>query len=100
MKRALPSTVKNVASTAKKQAGHWSLGLLATMNDPESVLEEDDQIIVIKDKYPKSHFHYLVLPKKDISSISKITKDDLELLKYMEDTGNKYAAKNDKYEFL
>lgn len=100
MKRALSTTVKNATSAAKKPAGHWSLGLLATMNDPESVVEEDDQIVVIKDKYPKARFHYLVLPKKDISGISKVTKEDLELLEHMENTGNKYAEQHEEYEFL
>lgn len=38
---------------AKKFAGHWNQGLLASMNDPDLVVESDDKLTVIKDKYPK-----------------------------------------------
>ena len=37
----------------KKPPGHWSQGLLASMTDPELVVESDDICTVIKDKYPK-----------------------------------------------
>lgn len=86
--------------TSTLKSGHWSLGLLASMNDPESKLEEDDQIVVITDKYPKAKFHYLVLPKKDITAISKLTRDDLELLHHMETIANKYVDRHKEYEFL
>ena len=36
---------------AKK--GHWSLGLLDSMKDPALQVYTDDQLVVIKDKYPK-----------------------------------------------
>jgi len=43
----------NGASKTKKFAGHWSQGLLASMDDPELQVESDDKLVVIKDKYPK-----------------------------------------------
>lgn len=33
--------------------GHWSMGLLASMEDPKLRVEADDKIVIIKDKYPK-----------------------------------------------
>ena len=37
----------------RKFAGHWSQGLKASMEDPELKVEEDEEIVIIKDKYPK-----------------------------------------------
>ena len=39
--------------TAKKPFGHWAMGLKASMEDPELRVEADDQVVIIKDKYPK-----------------------------------------------
>lgn len=40
-----------------KMANHgtefWKQGLLAAMNDPNAVVDSDDEVVVIKDKYPK-----------------------------------------------
>lgn len=36
-----------------KKKNHWSQGLLASMNDPNLIVESDDRIVIIKDKYPK-----------------------------------------------
>ena len=48
------STDSNVsAGAAKKFAGHWSMGLKASMEDPELRVDADDKIVIIKDKYPK-----------------------------------------------
>jgi hypothetical protein len=37
----------------KKIANHWSMGLLSSMKDPELLIKEDDNVVTIKDKYPK-----------------------------------------------
>ena len=37
----------------KKAFGHWSQGLLASMDDPELKVDSDDKVVIIKDKYPK-----------------------------------------------
>jgi hypothetical protein len=39
--------------TVKKSAGHWAMGLLMSMKDPELFIKEDDTVVTIKDKYPK-----------------------------------------------
>ena len=36
-----------------KNSGHWSQGLLASMNDTNAVVDSDDTVVIIKDKYPK-----------------------------------------------
>ncbi|EFA00986.1 aprataxin [Tribolium castaneum] len=67
-----------------KPNGHWSMGLLAAIDDPKLFIESDDLIHIIRDKYPKAKFHYLVLPKEDITSIKSVTSTHLSLLKHME----------------
>lgn len=42
--------------TKKPPAGHWSLGLKASMEDPELRLHADDMCVIIKDKYPKVNY--------------------------------------------
>ncbi|KAJ8716054.1 hypothetical protein PYW08_013339 [Mythimna loreyi] len=76
-KRSAAITVTNLNS---KKAKHWSLGLLESMKDPESVVKRTKQTVVIKDKYPKAKIHYLVLPQDDINSIYKLDKSHIKLL--------------------
>lgn len=73
----------------KVKFNHWSLGLLETLNDPKNLVQEDSYTHVIKDKFPKATYHYLVISKQDISSISKVTKDDVDLLRHMEKVAKK-----------
>lgn len=90
---------RNITPPIKKN-NHWSHGLLHSIEDPELKVLEDDQIIVIKDKFPKAKFHYLVLPKRDISSITKVKKEDGNLLKHMEEVGQNISKKHKGYEFM
>ncbi|KAH9490291.1 hypothetical protein Btru_034007 [Bulinus truncatus] len=78
----------------------WSQGLLAAMNDPKLILESDDQLVIIKDKYPKAMFHFLVLPRRKIPSLKNVTKNDLDLLRYMHNKGEIFAKKaNNELQF-
>ncbi|XP_022095257.1 aprataxin-like isoform X2 [Acanthaster planci] len=72
---------------AKK--GHWSLGLKDSMNDPSKQVQEDDRVVVIKDKYPKARYHFLVLPKENISKLKALKADHLDLLKHMHEVGQR-----------
>nr|NP_001027704.1 aprataxin [Ciona intestinalis]P61802.1 RecName: Full=Aprataxin; AltName: Full=Forkhead-associated domain histidine triad-like protein; Short=FHA-HIT [Ciona intestinalis]AAP86338.1 FHA-HIT [Ciona intestinalis] len=71
---------------------HWSQGLKASMEDPELVVKEDEQIVVIKDKYPKAKYHWLILPKDSISSTKNLSTDNIELLKHILKVGQELAA--------
>ncbi|KAL6256246.1 hypothetical protein P5V15_012362 [Pogonomyrmex californicus] len=82
MKRKVTSKLTmSKPTTAKKH--HWTAGLLQSIEDPECKIKEDDKIVVIKDKYPKAQFHYLVLPKENILSIWHVKKDHQDLLMHM-----------------
>lgn len=49
-------------------------------------------MVVIKDKYPKARYHWLVLPWASISSLKAVTREHLELLKHMHTVGEKVIA--------
>lgn len=77
------------SKTIKK--GHWSFGLLSSMDDPNYFVQSDDLVTVIRDKYPKAEFHYLVIPRENISSLKDVTYKHLPLLKHMEHIGQSLA---------
>ncbi|CAL4088427.1 unnamed protein product, partial [Meganyctiphanes norvegica] len=96
-----PSTTKvpQYPQEPKKQQGHWSLGLLTSMNDPELLIEKDDKIVIIKDKYPKAHHHFLILPQENIPSLKSVKPTQISLLKYMESKASILASKYPNSEF-
>ncbi|XP_036420664.1 aprataxin isoform X2 [Colossoma macropomum] len=86
----------NGASVAEKAtpqkaepAGHWSQGLKVSMQDPKMQVYKDEKVVVIKDKYPKARYHWLVLPWESISSLKALRADHCELLKHMQTVGDR-----------
>ncbi|XP_078226681.1 aprataxin isoform X5 [Callithrix jacchus] len=73
----------------KQSLGHWSQGLKISMQDSKMQVYKDEQVVVIKDKYPKARYHWLVLPWTSISSLKAVTREHLELLKHMHTVGEK-----------
>ncbi|XP_026362188.3 aprataxin isoform X4 [Ursus arctos] len=86
---SVPSKKGKDASTRKESLGHWSQGLKISMQDPKMQVYKDEQVVVIKDKYPKARYHWLVLPWASISSLKAVTREHLELLKHMHTVGEK-----------
>ena len=89
MKRALSradgADVTPPAAKRKPTAGpvHWSSQLLASMENPEMVVQSDERTVTIKDAYPKAKHHYLVLPKENIANLRSLDRSHTELLKHM-----------------
>lgn len=48
---------------------------------------KDDKVVVIKDKYPKARYHWLVLPWQSISSLKALREEHCELIKHMQRVG-------------
>lgn len=82
-KKTLPS-----GSDKSESAGHWSQGLKASMQDPKMQVYKDERVVVIKDKYPKARYHWLVLPWDSISSLKALRSEHVELLKHMQRVGD------------
>ncbi|KAK7161237.1 hypothetical protein R3I94_004042 [Phoxinus phoxinus] len=68
--------------------GHWSQGLKVSMQDPKMQVYKDDRVVVIKDKYPKARYHWLVLPWDSISSLKALRPDHVDLLEHMQRVGD------------
>lgn len=84
---------KNLNEKAKK-IKHWSLGLLESMKDPKNIIEQTENVVVIRDKYPKAKFHYLVLPVSDIKSIYKLDKSHISMLEEFGEIFRKLSKEN------
>ena len=41
----------------------WTTGLRTDMKNPERVVFSTSSVVVIKDKFPKAAFHFLILPR-------------------------------------
>ncbi|CAL1541380.1 unnamed protein product [Lymnaea stagnalis] len=92
----LYQVIMKAMNSSSRPTGGWSQGLLAAMNNPEVVIDSDDQLVVIKDKYPKALFHFLVLPKRNIPNLKSLTQKDLELLKHIHKKGEEIANRANK----
>ena len=90
--------VTNVAGPSQK-AGHWSKGLLTSMEDPEYIVHSTDSLVIIRDKYPKAKHHFLILPRKSISKLKNIDRGDISLLKEMDSEARKLTLRYQKSEF-
>jgi histidine triad (HIT) family protein len=58
---------------------------------PAEILFENERIIAIKDKFPIAPVHILIMPKKEISGIQKMKKEDFSLLGEILDVAQKLA---------
>jgi hypothetical protein len=63
----------------KKAASHWSMGLLSSMKDPELLINEDDKVVAIKDKYPKVYKHDCTKVSQHSESAGKVFNLEYEL---------------------
>jgi aprataxin len=66
----------------------WQKGLLASMTDPNLVLINTENLVVIKDMFPKARHHFLVLPHSPpLNSIFELRSNHKQLIKEMEFLG-------------
>ncbi|KAG8454439.1 hypothetical protein GDO86_000892 [Hymenochirus boettgeri] len=79
-----PSSTSHLTIMAKT---HWNQGLKVSMQDPTMQVFKDDRVVVIKDKYPKARYHWLVLPWESIATLKVLRTEHLDLLQHMHATG-------------
>lgn len=72
-------------------AGGWSGGLLQYLKDPtkhaDVMITYTDEIVVIKDKWPKAKLHLLVMPRVALNNLSYLRREHIPLLQAMERLG-------------
>lgn len=78
---------------ATSKTPHWSQGLKSSMVDPSMQVFKDDKVVVIKDKYPKARYHWLVMPIENIVSILHLQSSHLHLLTHMLEVGKEIVKK-------
>ncbi|KAM9856831.1 aprataxin [Aulostomus maculatus] len=87
MKAATP-TGHGEANDRSESGGHWSQGLKTSMQDPKMQVYKDDKVVVIKDKYPKARYHWLVLPWQSIPSLKALREEHCDLLRHMQEVAD------------
>ncbi|XP_032597732.1 aprataxin-like protein [Drosophila grimshawi] len=70
----------------KKEAAKCSLTRI--LQKKRECLIETELAAVMKDAYPKAQYHFLVVPKEDISNVTAMTADHLQLLDHMKELAN------------
>uniref|UniRef100_A0A8C6T551 Aprataxin n=1 Tax=Neogobius melanostomus TaxID=47308 RepID=A0A8C6T551_9GOBI len=68
-------------------SGHWNQGLKVSMQDPTMQVYKDETVVVIKDKYPKARYHWLVLPWQSIPNLKSLRKEHCDLVRHMHNIG-------------
>lgn len=53
---------------------------IAQKKVPAKILYEDEKVIAFEDIHPLAPVHVLIIPKKHISSVAEIEKEDVELM--------------------
>lgn len=54
-----------------------------------SKVYKDDKVVVIKDKYPKARYHWLVLPWQSIPSLKALRQEHCDLVKHMQQVADR-----------
>jgi len=66
---------------------------------PTEIIAENERVLVIKDLYPKTPIHYLIIPKKHIQDITELATEDrgyaadiLLMAKQLSEIDNKHKS--------
>lgn len=98
-KTNIVNIAKEVVPNKSSNTSHWNFGLLQSMNNPGlKVLEKSDHV-VIKDKFPKAEYHFLILPLERIQNCASLKSEHVPLLKNMVQTAWELADKYPKSRF-
>jgi histidine triad (HIT) family protein len=62
---------------------------------PSDVVYQDDSVMAFKDIHPQAPVHILIIPKKHITCLAEVTKEDLPIIAHMMEVSNIVAEKQD-----
>merc|ERR1712080_164769 len=72
--------------------GHWTRGLQQTLADKSNIIKETEHVCVIKDKFPKAKYHYLII-HQTIPDISSLRKEHVSLINHMVEVAKEVVSK-------
>ena len=72
----------------------WQNGLEVSLKDTASHIYSDEQVVVIRDKFPKAKHHFLVLPKSPIDNLELLDGAHVSLLEHIIEKGKEFARSN------
>ncbi|KAK9767551.1 Histidine triad nucleotide-binding protein 3 [Basidiobolus ranarum] len=62
---------------------------IALEGDPASgVVYEDERVVAFKDPNPAAEHHFVIIPRKHVTSYNDLTEDDIPILEHMKKVGN------------
>lgn len=61
---------------------------------PAKIVYEDDEVLVFNDIHPKAEVHLLIIPKKHIDSMLKLTEDHQQIMGKIMVLANKIALEH------
>ncbi|XP_046367929.2 adenosine 5'-monophosphoramidase HINT3-like [Haliotis rufescens] len=68
---------------------------IAKGDDPKTtILFQDDEIVVFKDRKPATSHHYLVVPKSHKTDAKSLGADDIQLVNTLVSVGNRVLEEN------
>lgn len=59
------------------------------MDDKSYFIECDDEVAVLKEKLPKAHFHYILVPKQNLRSLAELSTRHIPMIKHLYETANR-----------
>jgi histidine triad (HIT) family protein len=65
---------------------------IASGKIPSDVVYQDETVMAFKDIHPKAPIHVLIIPKKHITSLAEVTKEDLPIVAHMIEVANIVAG--------
>lgn len=86
---------KSVKSSSTNPRGSWRDGLMEYVRNPSNptVFYHDNDVVIVKDKFPKAQAHYLVIPTAEIRKFSDLNHSHVPLIKTMIQNGEKVTKK-------
>lgn len=78
---------------------NWTTGLRTDMKKPERVVFSTSSVVVIKDKFPKAAFHFLILPREELDNLQSLKLEHVGLLEQMQEVGQQIATRHPDSQF-
>ncbi|EPZ32375.1 Scavenger mRNA decapping enzyme C-term binding domain-containing protein, partial [Rozella allomycis CSF55] len=80
----------SLPNVQKNKRSHWTEGLRVYLDNPskyqDEIIYSDSQVVMIKDMYPKSKYHYLILPRNPhLLSILDLNESHIPLLRHFKE---------------